>query len=83
MFRRMDLKDVFASNLRYYRHERGLSQETVAYEAEINRTYISKLEQGISQPGLEIIAKLAAVLRVKPFMLLKPRTSKGGRHIRP
>lgn len=67
----MDLRQVFAANLRRLRHARGLSQEDLAYEADVNRTYMSKLEKGGSYPGLEIIGKLAAVLKVEPAELLK------------
>ncbi len=66
----MDLRQVFAANLRRLRHERGISQETLAYEADVNRTYISKLEKGVSFAGLEIIGKVAAVLEVEPAELL-------------
>lgn len=67
----MDLRQVFAANLRRFRHERGISQETLAYEADVNRTYISKLEKGVSYAGLEVIGKLAGVLKVEPAELLK------------
>jgi transcriptional regulator with XRE-family HTH domain len=67
----MDLRQAFAANLRRLRHERGLSQENLAYEADVNRTYMSKLEKGGSYPGLEIIGKLASVLGVEPAELLK------------
>jgi transcriptional regulator with XRE-family HTH domain len=74
----MDLREVFAANLRRLRHERGLSQENLAYEAEVNRTYLSRLEKGASYAGLEIIGKLATVLEVEPAELLKlpPRRSR-------
>ncbi|MDE1902129.1 MAG: helix-turn-helix transcriptional regulator [Alphaproteobacteria bacterium] len=68
----MKLHDIFCANLRHYRHAAGLSQEQLAHEADINRTYISKLEKGISQPGLEIIGKIADVLGVEAHLLLKP-----------
>jgi transcriptional regulator with XRE-family HTH domain len=68
----MDLRQIFAANLRRIRHERGFSQEELAYEAEVNRTYMSKLEKGASYPGLEIIGKLAKVLEVEAFELLRP-----------
>ena len=73
----MDLRQVFAANLRRFRHARGQSQEDLAYEAGVNRTYMSKLEKGASYPGLEIIGKLAVVLEVEPAELLKlpPRKS--------
>ncbi|MDE2462203.1 MAG: helix-turn-helix transcriptional regulator [Alphaproteobacteria bacterium] len=67
----MDLRQVFAANLRRLRHERGISQENLAYEANVNRTYISKLEKGVSFAGLEIIGKFATVLQVEPAELLK------------
>jgi transcriptional regulator with XRE-family HTH domain len=66
----MDLRQVFAANLRRLRHAKGLSQEDLAYEAGVNRTYMSKLEKGGSYVGLEIIGKLAAVLEVEPAELL-------------
>ena len=67
----MDVRQVFAANLRRLRHDKGLSQEALAYEAGINRSYLSKLERGASYAGLEIIGKLAAVLDVEPVELLK------------
>ena len=75
----MDLRQVFAVNLRRLRHARGLSQEALAHEANVNRTYMSKLEKGGSYPGLEIIGKLADVLEVEPAELLKLPPKKRGR----
>jgi transcriptional regulator with XRE-family HTH domain len=67
----MDLREVFATNLRRLRHERGLSQEDLAYSAGVNRTYLSRLEKGVSYAGLEIIGKLADVLEVEATELLR------------
>ena len=75
----MDLRQIFAANLRRFRHARGLSQEALAYEADVNRTYMSKLEKGGSYPGLEIIGKLAAVLEVEPAELLRLPPRRGTR----
>ena len=68
-----DLRQAFAANLRRFRHAKGISQEDLAYEADVNRTYVSKLEKGVSYPGLEIIAKLANALGVEPAVLLMRR----------
>jgi transcriptional regulator with XRE-family HTH domain len=69
----MDLREVFARNLRHGRHHKGLSQEELADAAEINRTYLSKLETAQTYAGLEIIGKLAKVLQVEPHeLLLRP-----------
>jgi transcriptional regulator with XRE-family HTH domain len=74
----MDIRQVFAANLRRLRYEKGLSQEALAYEAGVNRTYLSKLEKGASYAGLEIIAKLADVLGTEPAeLLLTPRRAGG------
>jgi transcriptional regulator with XRE-family HTH domain len=73
-----DLRQAFAANLRRLRHAKGISQEDLAFEAGINRSYMSKLEKGASYPGLEIIAKLATVLEVEPAELL--RDASGGEH---
>jgi transcriptional regulator with XRE-family HTH domain len=72
-----DLRQAFAANLRRLRHARGISQEDLAYSAEVNRSYLSKLEKGVSYPGLEIIAKLANVLGVEPAELLAHRIHDG------
>jgi len=74
----MDLRDVFATNLRRLRHAKGLSQEELADMAKINRTYVSKLETSATYAGLEIIGKLADVLDVEATELLK-RPSRRGR----
>src|ERR1700686_3276909 len=73
----MDLRQVFAANLRRLRHAKGLSQEELAHEADVNRTYMSKIEKGATWVGLEIIGKLAAVLRVEPAEFLRLPPKKG------
>ena len=75
----MDLREVFAANLRRLRHEKGLSQEALAADAEVNRTYLSKLEKGSTYVGLEIIGKLSAVLDIEPAELLSLPRRKGKR----
>ncbi len=43
-----------------------LSQDELAYEAEISRSYLSQLEKGEFHASLKTIGKLAAVLAVEP-----------------
>jgi len=74
-----DLRQAFAANLRRFRHAKGISQEDLAYEANGNRTYVSKVEKGVSYPGLEIIAKLADALGIEPAELLMPPARRGKR----
>ena len=67
----MDLRDTFATNLRRLRHEKGLSQDDLAYEAEISRSYLAQLERGVYFASLKIVGRLAEALRVEPADLLK------------
>jgi transcriptional regulator with XRE-family HTH domain len=71
----MDYRHVFATNLRRLRTEKGYSQEALAHDAGVNRTYMSKLEKGGSFVGLELMVKLAKVLEVEPadFLKVPPR----------
>ena len=71
----MDLRDVFAANLRRLRHDKGLSQDDLAYEAEVSRSYLSQLEKGAFYASLKIIGKLAEALAVEPAELLKRSTT--------
>jgi transcriptional regulator with XRE-family HTH domain len=67
----MDLREVFATNLRRLRHAKGLSQDDLAYEAEVSRSYLSQIEKGAFFASLKIVGKLAAALDVEPAELLK------------
>lgn len=69
----MDLRQIFAANLRRYRHEKGLSQEELADLADVNRTYMSKLETGSTYVGLEIMGRISKVLGVQAHEMLLPR----------
>ena len=62
---------MFAANLRRHRHEKGLSQDDLAYEAEVSRSYLNQLEKGTFYASLKIIGKLAEALGVEPDELLK------------
>jgi len=75
----MDLRDVFATNLRRLRHARKLSQDDLAYEAEVSRSYLSQLEKGAFYASLKIVSRLANALAVEPAELLKlPPRRRGG-----
>lgn len=70
---------MVAANLRRIRRERGFSQETLAYEADVNRTYISKLEKGSTWVGLEVLVKISKVLQAEPADLLERPTRKAAK----
>ena len=43
----------------------GISQEELAFRAELDRTYISQIERGVSNPSLQVLATIAEKLNVK------------------
>ena len=75
----MDLRDVFAANLRRLRHAKGLSQDDLAYEANISRSYLSQIEKGAFYASLKIVGKIARTLGVEPAELLKQPTKRGAK----
>ena len=68
----MGLKNDLATNLRRIREEKGFSQEGLAHDADVDRTYVGRLENRKASPGLEIVEKLARILGVAPYELLMP-----------
>jgi transcriptional regulator with XRE-family HTH domain len=67
----MDLREVFATNLRRLRDDKGMSQDDLAYSAEVSRSYLSQLEKGVYYASLKIVGRLAEALGVEPAELLK------------
>jgi len=60
-----------ARNMRRLRAARGLSQEALAYECRINRTYLSGVERSERNVSVDNIARIARKgLRVPPSKLL-------------
>lgn len=67
----MEIREAFAQNLRALRRARGLSQEELAHQAGIDRTYISALERNVYNPSIDVVDRLAEVLGVDVAELLK------------
>jgi transcriptional regulator with XRE-family HTH domain len=72
----VDIRDVLALNLRRLRQAKGLSQEELAHQAEIDRTYVSALERSVYAAGIDVVDRLARVLGVEVADLLKRTTPK-------
>jgi transcriptional regulator with XRE-family HTH domain len=70
-----NLRERFAQNLRRIRRERGLTQDVMAKLADVDRTYVSSLENCGNSASLDMIAKLATVLGVDPIAMLERRPS--------
>lgn len=67
----MEIREVFARNLKAARRAKGLSQEELAYRAGIDRTYISSLDRSVYNASIDVVDRLAVVLDVEASDLLK------------
>ncbi|UDQ88142.1 helix-turn-helix transcriptional regulator [Xanthobacter autotrophicus] len=68
----MEIREVFARNLRALRQAKGLSQEELAHRAGIDRTYVSSLERCVYSASIDVVDQLAQVLNVEAADLLVP-----------
>jgi transcriptional regulator with XRE-family HTH domain len=66
----MDIRRQLARNIKRLRQARGWSQEELADEAGLHRTYVSGIERGVRNPTITIVAVLAKALAVAPAELL-------------
>lgn len=66
----MDVRQRLASNMRYLRQQRGWSQERLADEAGLDRTYISGIERVKRHPTITTVEKVATALQVSFGQLL-------------
>jgi len=66
----MAIRRLVGRNLKRYREAAGLSQEALAFECGLHRTYVSGVERGVRNPTVVVLAKLAAPLDIEPWRLL-------------
>jgi len=62
---------AFGRRIRALRLAAGLSQEQLAERSGLHRTYVSSLERGLRNVGLDNILRLADALRVPPAALFE------------
>ena len=66
----MDWRAVVGENVRRLRLARGLTQEQLAFEAEIDLTYLGGIERGRRNPSLMVVVRLSNALDTEPYLLL-------------
>jgi transcriptional regulator with XRE-family HTH domain len=62
---------ALGQTIRDARQERGLSQERLAFEADLDRTFISSIEAGRRNITFASLLKVSKALDVKPAELLR------------
>jgi transcriptional regulator with XRE-family HTH domain len=83
----MNGRALVAWNLRRLRVTRGLSQERLAYDAEVDRSYVGGLEREEENPTVDLLDRLALTLEIPIGELFKeprknaspPEPLRGGR----
>ena len=76
------VQKAFGEALRQVRVGRGISQQELALESELDRTYISLLERGLRQPTITTLMGLSDALGIDPALLIKKTKARlGGSHV--
>jgi transcriptional regulator with XRE-family HTH domain len=57
-------------NIRNARKSKGISQENLALRAKIDRSYMSRVERGLTNLTIESLYKIAGAIGVSPHSLL-------------
>ena len=74
---------MLGDELRRARQEAEMTQEQLAFEAELDRTYISHLENGHKSPTVDVLFRIAAALGIQASEILsrveRSRRGKGRR----
>lgn len=65
------MQAAFGQVLKDLRRQAGLSQEQLALECGLHRTYVSQLERGLKSPSLAVIELMADVLDTEPHVMVK------------
>jgi transcriptional regulator with XRE-family HTH domain len=57
---------IVGKNVRRLRLQKGMTQEELAFEAEIDLTYVGGIERGRRNPSLMVLVRIAKALGVPP-----------------
>jgi len=63
---------ALGKRLKQCRHAAEKSQETLAFEAHVDRTYISAIERGVANPSVETLANICHALNMTLAELFAP-----------
>ena len=71
MGRILTIEEAFGAVLRRLRKEFNLSQEKIAQDSGLDRSFVSNIEGGKQQPSLVSVFSIAKALNVFPSLILK------------
>ncbi|MDM1521722.1 helix-turn-helix transcriptional regulator [Empedobacter sp. 225-1] len=66
----MDILETIALNIKKLRKEKGISQETLALKANIDRTYINDVENAKRNISIKMLEKISVALEINIKQLL-------------
>jgi len=66
----MPSREILARNMKHLRTLHGLSQEALAHDAGIDRTYVSDLERGLYAASIDMLDALARVFKINASDLI-------------
>ena len=66
-----DLKALLGAAIKAGRSALRISQEELAYRADLHRTYVSDVERGVRNPSIASIQKLAGALQISVSVLFE------------
>ncbi|MGH1466044.1 MAG: helix-turn-helix domain-containing protein [Cognatishimia sp.] len=69
----MNLRNRVGLNIQNLRHSRNLSQEELSLKAEVDRSYLSKIELGRNSASVDMLENIACALEVDPADLFTKR----------
>ncbi len=69
---------ILAANVVALRHERGWSQEALAFECGLHRTFVAHVERQARNIAVDNIERIAQALGVKTYQLLEPLVVSSG-----
>ena len=67
----MDVVQLLGENVRRHRKLKGVTQEQLALDTAMERSYVSDLERGLRNPSVRALGRLAEALGVEPKSLLE------------
>ena len=64
------LAKAFGDTVRALRESKGIAQEALALAADMDRSYLGRLERGEKQPSLDVVFRVAAALEIDAHKLV-------------